>query len=255
VAKGFVLYNPEVRNHKLKPMVLSASQPIFCPYPGFFYKAWLSDVLVLLDTVQFPRGASWLSRNRFKNDQGELWLTVPVWKKGLGLQNIDQVRICPEGRWRRKHREALRSAYGRAPYLADHLDFINEMFSDGFERLLDLNLAVIQYLMRCLRISTRLVLLSELGITSRGPRLLPEICQALEADTFLALSQTKKYLEPARFAEKGIKLTFFRYTAPVFPQLWGEFLANLSTFDPLFTCGPRAQEIIIRQQAGVGGAP
>jgi len=231
-------------------MRLSAHQPYFCPYPGFFYKAWLSDVLVLLDAVQFPRGASWLNRNRFKNDQGELWLTVPVWKKGLGLQRIDEVRICPEGRWRRKHLEALKTAYGKAPYLGEHLDFLEQMFSDRFTRLVDLNLTVIRYLLNCLGLKTRLVLLSELGVSIRGPYLLPEICRVLQADTFLALQQVKKYLDPALFDAQGVRLTFCRYQAPVYPQLWGEFLANLSTFDLLFTCGPKAMAIITQQQPG-----
>ena len=74
-------------------MILTTNQPYFAPFPGFFYKAHLSDIFVLLDAVQFPRGTTWISRNRFKNDRGTLWMTIPVWKKGLGLQNIDAVGI------------------------------------------------------------------------------------------------------------------------------------------------------------------
>jgi hypothetical protein len=68
-------------------MIVSANQPYFFPYPGFFYKAHHSDIFVILDTVQFPRGTTWITRNRFKNHQGSLWMTLPVRKKGLGLQN------------------------------------------------------------------------------------------------------------------------------------------------------------------------
>jgi len=75
-------------------MILSTNQPYFAPYPGFFYKAHLSDCLVILDDVQFPHKTTWISRNRFKNDQGTFWMTIPVLKKGLGLQKISQVRIC-----------------------------------------------------------------------------------------------------------------------------------------------------------------
>jgi hypothetical protein len=84
-------------------MIIAANQPYFAPYPGFFTKTLLADVLVILDEVQFPHRTTWISRNRFKNDQGELWLTIPVWKKGLGDQKINQVRICYERRWPRKH--------------------------------------------------------------------------------------------------------------------------------------------------------
>jgi hypothetical protein len=112
-------------------MIISANQPYFAPYPGFFVKALLSDVLVILDEVQFPHGTTWISRNRFKYDQGELWLTIPVWKKGLGDQWINQVRICYEGRWLHKHLESLKTAYGNAPYLSEHLGFLEELLSSG----------------------------------------------------------------------------------------------------------------------------
>ncbi|MBT8369996.1 MAG: WbqC family protein, partial [Deltaproteobacteria bacterium] len=77
-------------------MIVSTHRPYFAPFPGFFQKAHLCDIFVILDNVQFPRGTTWITRNRFKNDQGTLWMTIPVWKKGLGLQSIDDVRICHE---------------------------------------------------------------------------------------------------------------------------------------------------------------
>jgi hypothetical protein len=229
-------------------MIISANQPYFCPYPGFFYKAWLSDVLVLLDEVQFPRGGTWISRNRFKNAQGVLWLTIPVWKKGLGLQPINQVRICYEGRGHRQHLQSLKNAYGHAPYLGNHLGFLEEVFSRHWEKLADLNLTIIRHLLGSLQIETQLVLLSQLGIKARGTQLLIEICQALGATTFLARSQALKYLDSALFQENEIKLGLYKYVAPIYPQLWGDFRANLSTFDLVFNCGPKARDILRRFQ-------
>ncbi|MDH3344715.1 MAG: WbqC family protein, partial [Desulfobacteraceae bacterium] len=123
-------------------MILSANQPYFFPFPGFFYKAYLSDIFVILDNVQFPRGTTWITRNRFKNDQGSLWMTVPVKKKGLGLQKIDAVRICHNGRWPKKHLESLKNAYSRAPYFKAHIGFLKALLSTKFEKLIDLNLNV-----------------------------------------------------------------------------------------------------------------
>lgn len=227
-------------------MIISANQPYFSPYPGFFYKACLSDVLIILDEVQFSRRTTWISRNRFKNDQGALWMTIPVWKKGLGLQNINQVRINYEGRWPRKHLESLKSAYGHAPYLGDHLSFLEEMFSSKFEKLVDLNLAFIRYLINFLQIDTRLVLLSQLGVKGRGTQLLIEICKAMGASTFLIQSQAQKYLDAKLFQEDNIELRPFKYIPSIYPQLWGDFLANLSAFDLVFNCGPKARDILIR---------
>ncbi len=226
-------------------MIISTHQPYFSPYPGFFYKAYLSDIFVLLDHVQFPQGTTWTTRNRFKNDQGTLWMTIPVWKKGLGLQRIDEVKICHAGHWARKHIASLQHAYSNAPYFAEHLDFVKELFSNRFHKLIDLNLKIIRHLMRYLEIDTKLVLLSELGIQEKGTRLLVEICKRLGASTYLAQSSARKYLDAAPFHSAGVQLQFFRPPALIYPQLWGDFIYELSAFDLLFNCGPKAQQILM----------
>ncbi|MBC8457423.1 MAG: WbqC family protein [Deltaproteobacteria bacterium] len=226
-------------------MIVSTNQPYFFPYPGFFYKAHLSDTFVILDEIQFPRGTTWVTRNRFKNDQGTLWMTIPVWKKGLGLQNIDEVRICHEGRWVKKHLASLKSAYARAPYLVDHLNFVERIFSPDFKKLIDLNLTIIRYLMEHLHINTEVILLSELGIESRGDQLLIEICRRIGASHFLAQNAALKYLNEDPFHEAGIQLRSFPPLSLVYPQLWGDFIPNLSTLDLILNCGPKAHDILI----------
>jgi hypothetical protein len=172
-------------------------------------------------------------------------MTVPVWKKGLGLQRIDEVKICHEGRWAKKHLESLKSAYGKAPYFRDHLEFVEELFSPSVERLLDLNKEIIRYLMGQLRIETKLVFLSELSVEARGDQMLIEICKKLGASHFLAQHATKKYLNEGLFQEAGIELKYFKPPSLIYPQLWGSFIPNLSAFDILFNCGPKARDILI----------
>jgi len=226
-------------------MILSANQPYFSPYPGLFYKAHLSDIFVILDSVQFPQGTTWVSRNRFKNHQGTLWMTVPVWKKGLGLQRINRVKICHEGRWAKKHVESLKSAYEKAPYFEDHLEFVERVFSSNMEKIADLNLQIIRYLLDQLHIETRLILLSQLDIEARGDRLLIELCQGLGASHFLAQKGARNYLNEALFQEGEIELRYFSPPSPIYPQLWGSFIPNLSAFDLVFNCGPKARDILI----------
>ncbi|MBW2217635.1 MAG: WbqC family protein [Deltaproteobacteria bacterium] len=231
-------------------MIVSAYQPYFAPFPGFFAKAMHSDILVLMDGVQFPRGTSWLTRNRFKNDQGTFYVTVPVWKKGLGLQKITDVKICYERPWARKSLASLEASYARAPFFENHLEFLEDVFSDRFERLIDLNVEIIRHLMRHLQIPAKVVLLSELGIKATEPQLTLDVCRKLGASHFLAQRSAGKYLDPTIFKSAGIKLMFFNPRPPVYPQLWGAFIANLSVFDLLFNCGPAACDIL-KKQLGV----
>jgi hypothetical protein len=116
-----------------------------------------------------------------------------------------------------------------------------------FERLIDLNMEIIRYLLKHLQISARLVLLSEIGIEAREPRLSVGVCRELGATHFLAQGGARKYLDPAIFQKSGVKLRFFNPRPPVYPQLWGGFLPNLSVFDMLFNCGPAAQSILRKE--------
>ena len=200
--------------------------------------------MVILDDVQFPLRTTWISRNRFKNDQGTLWITIPVWKKGLGLQKINEVQICDKPNWRRKHLASLKTSYAKAPYFREHLDLVEEMFSAKFEKLVDLNLMIIQYLKRHLRIDTPLIVQSDLGVSGTGNELLIQICRKVRASDYLAQAATGKYLNAALFADTGINLKFFRPPSPVYPQLWGEFIHDLSAFDLLLNCGPKSHEIL-----------
>ena len=229
-------------------MIISANQPLFAPFTGFFSKAYLSDTMVILDEVQFPRGTTWITRNRFKNDGGTLWITIPVWRKGLGLQKINGVRVCPEGNWRRKHLASLKTAYAHAPYFRDHVDFLAETFSGKFERLIDLNMSIIRYVHRHLMIDTPLIMLSDLGIRGRGAELLVEICRKVGSSDYLAQRSAEQYLDKALFSNAGIHLHFFDLPTPVYPQLWGEFIRNLSSLDLLCNCGPKSSEILFSRQ-------
>jgi len=226
-------------------MIVSANQPYYFPYPGFFYKTYFSDVFVILDDVQFPRGTTWTTRNRFKNHQGSLWMTLPVKKKGLGLQKISAVRICHDGRWAKKHLESLKNAYTKAPYVKDHLNFLEELFSTEFEKLIDLNLKIIRYLMKHLQIDTEVILLSELEIKEKGNKLLIKICKRLGASQFLVQSAAIKHLDAFRFKEAGIRLRDVKPPSLVYPQLWGSFIPNLSALDLVLNCGSKAHDIMI----------
>ena len=42
----------------------------------------------------------------------------------------------------------------------------------------------------------------------------------------------------------GIDLARVNYHPVVYPQLWGEFIYNLSTLDLLLNCGPKSKEIV-----------
>lgn len=224
-------------------MIVSAYQPFFAPFPAFFAKALLSDVFVLFDSVQFPNSGTWLTRNRFKNDQGEFRITIPVVHTG-GPQRIDEVRICRGGNWARKHLASLRAAYGRAPFFEEHEPFLAGLFENPSDRLVDFNLAILRHLLVQFGVAARVVLLSGLDVAEREPHLSVEVCRQLGGSVFLAQRAAEKFLGSETFAAAGLELRTFACHPEIYPQLYGPFIQNLSAFDLLFTCGPKAPGIL-----------
>jgi len=71
------------------------------------------------------------------------------------------------------------------------------------------------------------------------------VCQALTADTYLALTVAAKYIDPQTLGARRIELALAKFRPPVYPQLWGDFRYNLSTLDLVLNCGPKARDIIL----------
>jgi hypothetical protein len=227
-------------------MTVAAHQPGYLPWPGFFQKTLRADLLVLLDNVQFPRGQSWVNRNRIKGALGVIWLTVPVRKKGRGLQPMREVEVYSERDWCRKHLLTLRHSYGNAPYFDDHFPFFEETFAREWKNLIDLNLTVLSYLRDALGLEAEFRLASSMGVSGRGAQLLVELCEKSGGGAYLMSRAARKYLDESAFERKKIRLLFDDFRPPIYPQLWGEFIPNLSVIDLLFNCGERSLSILER---------
>ena len=226
-------------------MIISTSRAYFAPFPGFFSRIHHSDIFVVLDSVQFPRGTTWTTRNRFKNDQGTLWMTIPVWKKGRGLQKINEVQICHDSHLLSKPLKSLKQANTAAPYFPEHRSFLKNVFSSRIERLIDFNMTILRHLLLHLGIDTEVRLLSELNIHAQGDKLLVEICRYFNASSYQAPGAAARYLDARTFENAGIELTLYKHKSSVYPQLWGDYLPDLSAFDLVFNCGPKARDIML----------
>jgi hypothetical protein len=232
------LYNGEV--------TVASHQPGYLPWSGLFQKALRADLLVLLDNVQFPRGQSWVNRNRIKGALGVVWLTVPVRKKGRGLQPMREVEIYNERDWSRKQLLTLRHSYRNAPYFDDYFPFLEETFAREWKNLVDLNLTVLSYVRDALGLETEFRLASSVGVSGRGTQLLVELCEKSESGAYLVSRAARKYLDESVFERKKIRLLFDDFRPPIYPQLWGEFIPNLSVIDLLFNCGEKSLPILER---------
>jgi hypothetical protein len=228
-------------------MICACHQPNYLPWPGFFYKAFLSDYFVLLDSVQFPRGSSFVPRNRIKTPpENVLWLTIPVKRKGKGLQRINEVMIDNNQNWRRKHYLSIVHNYKKAPYFLDYIGFFDKLYNRKWEKLLDINMEIINHLLRELKLKKKIILSSKLGAKGKGTELLINITERVGADTYLSGHEAKKHLIEKNFRKRKISLKYYNFIPPIYPQLWGRFIRNLSILDLIMNYGKKSMDIIIR---------
>ena len=223
-------------------MIVAVHPPQYLPWLGYFDKIDRADLFVLLDTVQFKKN-EWQNRNRIKTAQGWQWLTVPVTYRFP--QRIDQVKINPQSNWARKHLLALRTNYSRAPHFCDYFELFEEVLTEKRQGLAALNIRLVRELAGLLGISTPLRLASELGGLPEGPdERLIAICQHLGAEVYLAGIGGRAYMNLEKFEKAGIEVVFQEFEHPVYPQLYGDFLPNLSVVDLLFNCGKQSLRIL-----------
>jgi len=227
----------------------SYSQPYFIPFPGFFLRARACDTFVLLDRVQFPRGFTWLRRNRLKGKDGVLWLTVPIKRKGIGLVPIDQVRIYYGENWMRKHLLSIKHSYLHSPYFELIFPKLEKIYTKRPEKLLELNLSLLQFIREELGTKNNFVLQSEIKAGGKREGLILNIAEKLGADEVLLPSRARSHLNIEELERNGLRYLIFHYKPEVYPQLWGEFIKDLSALDILFNLGPAALPHLLKFQS------
>lgn len=226
-------------------MIVAIHQPEHMPWLGFFDKARRCETFVLLDDVQFRKNY-FQNRNRIKSAAGELWLTVPVLTKGKHEQRINEVEINNEGspRWKEKSFGGLAQNYGRARFWKEHEAFFRNVFEKTWDRLVDLNEAIIRYLLEALSIQVTIVRASSLECEGgRGEHLL-NLCRKLQAGSYLSGISGRDYLDIEQFHQNGIDVLFQEFHHPIYKQLHGPFMPCLSVVDLLFNYGADSLSVI-----------
>jgi hypothetical protein len=235
---------PQVKNSRRTVGIL---QPGYLPWLGFFEQLYRSDVFVIYDDVQYEKGG-WRNRNRIKAPNGVLWLTVPVLLKGKGLSLIKDVTINSSENWQKKHIKTITQNYQKAKYFEAYANPLFDILNRSYTYLIDLDLALIDWLREQLGITTPMLLASEIGISGTSERRLIDIIKFLEGDHFYEGSAGRNYLDLQLFEDAGISVTFQDYQHPRYQQLHGDFVSHLSIIDLLFNCGSQSQSIL----AGAG---
>lgn len=226
-------------------MIVTIHQPEHLPWLGFFDKIRQADVFVMLDHVQYRKNY-YQNRNRIRAAGGTVWLTAPVLTKGNSDQAINGVRINNEGspRWKEKCWISLVQNYRKAKFWSLHESFFERLYQTNWTRLVEMNEAVIRYLLTAFSIDVKVLKSSELNVEGHRSDLLLDICRKVGASLYLSGVSGKEYLDLKMFADVGIEVRVQEFHHPIYKQAYEPFIPCMSAIDLLFHYGPTSLEVI-----------
>lgn len=227
-------------------MILTAHQPTYLPWLGLFNKIHYSDCFVLFDTVQYlPK--EWMNRNKIKTVNGEMYLTVPVQKKGFLKKMNKEIKVDNSNNWQRKHLKSIFINYKNTKYFNDYFPFFEDVYTKKWDYLCELNTFILENLLDFLSIKIKILKLSELNLEGTKSDLVLNLCKKLNAKTFIFGEQGKNYADINKFNQNNITVKFQKYTHPKYNQNFKNFLPNMSVIDLIFNCGKNSLEIINKE--------
>jgi hypothetical protein len=215
---------------------IAIHQPDFLPWLGFFDRWKQSDLLILLDDVQFLR-RGWHHRDQIKTRNGSVWLTVPVKKKGLYGQLINQVEVDNGTDWQQRHLATIEHAYKKAPFFEPVFAAFRESYIDKADSLVAVNLRLLQTASFLLGIRTPVVLSSRYKVSGQKSERLLELIRKVEGTHYLTGTGSRNYLDEGLFKKENVEVLWQEFRHPVYAQLHGAFVPNLSVLDFLMNAG------------------
>ena len=237
-------------------MIVTVHQPHFLPWLGYLHRMAQADLFILLDHVQFER-RNYQNRTMIRFDGESRWLTVPVEQRSQ-KERIDEKRIdnslhgTPRW-WSPGHFQTIRQAYREAPFMAEYAPALRRIFETRWERLVELNAALLELLRDAYGIKTRLVRSSELNVGGAKSQLILNLCRAVGADALLAgLGGSRDYLDREEFARQGVRIEYQQFEHPQYRQCGdAPFIKGLSSLDMLLNCGPASGELLQKEKLRV----
>lgn len=198
---------------------------IILPTTYFGSTEYWTAILKGGDSVVLDLGENYVKRSernrtRIMTSGGVMQLSVQLCHANKPRQPITSMQVDYSKRWQHQHIVAIESAYRSAPYYDYYADRFLSLLERRWERLTDLNMAIMEQCAAALKVAT--------------PPLSADYVVASEQDVDMRLkSGSSTYC-----AEPYIQVFSDRFS----------FEANLSILDLIMCEGPEARNILIASQ-------
>lgn len=223
---------------------IAVLQSNYIPWKGYFDLIAYVDEFIIYDDMQFTKN-DWRNRNKIKTSTGVSWLTVPVLTKGKSLQKINET-IINGTKWQRKHWNTLIMNYSKSCFFEEISHWLRPLFlENSYSFISVLNRTFIEAICIYLKIKTKISISSDYELIGDKTVRITNLCKQSFAEEYVSGSAAKNYIDTHVFDSSGIKLSWFNYNNyKTYPQLWGEFIHEVSILDLLFNCGPETSKYL-----------
>lgn len=175
---------------------------------------------VVLDLGENYVKRSERNRTRIMTSGGVMQLSVQLCHANKPRQPITSMQVDYSKRWQHQHIVAIESAYRSSPYYDYYADRFLPLLERRWERLTDLNMAIMEQCAKVLKVAV--------------PRVSQQYIVAQDADVDMRLKGSSSTYH----AEPYIQVFSDRF----------EFEENLSILDLIMCEGPEARNILIASQ-------
>ena len=177
--------------------ILSAIQPSFIPWRGYFDIISKSDIFVFYNHVQYDKNG-WRNRNKiFINNKPE-WITLPVRKENL-KKKIKDVKLFNSNFYQDKVLNTIYFNYKKHPNFKDFYLILENILKKDWIYLSDLNIELTNAISEYLKIKTKCYLSSSYKNLEDKNLNLIETCKRFKCDHYLSGKLAQKYIDVELF--------------------------------------------------------
>ena len=220
-------------------MRLAIMQPYFMPYLGYFSLIKHSDMFILFDTVQFIRHG-WIERNRIlKQNEGWLYIKVPLIRGGRDTL-IKDCYINNDSDWKGRILDQLNTYRRLAPNYFKVVKLLKDIFDDDYNDITSLNKVALEKISEYLGIAKEIHVFSEMDLEIEKAEEADEwalnICKAIETDekiTYINPIGGLEFFDRKKYVDNGIDIYFQKMILEEYSQNRDSFENGLSIIDVL----------------------
>ena len=225
-------------------MRLAIMQPYFMPYIGYFQTMAAVDTYVIYDDVQYIKGG-WVAHN-YLIINGEKRMFIINLRGASPNKLFNEVEIGDDFR---KFERLLQLNYGKAPFYADVMPMLHDIFVYPDRNLVRFLCNSYRVLFRWMDIDTQIILSSEVkkDCSLHGTDKVLDICHALGADTYYNAIGGQTLYDKQTFKANGVNLFFVKTSTITYTQFFEPFVPNLSIIDVLMHNGREGTKKLLRE--------